>query len=66
MRATNPTHVESIGTVISTKPDRNKDQSRSGMHSNGGSQATTLATLVRVSSVDLTSEDVFALVRSSK
>ena len=58
MRATNPTHVESIGTVISTKPARNKKRGRSGMSSNGGSQAATLNPLVRVSSVDLTSEDV--------
>jgi hypothetical protein len=33
------------------------------MSSNGGSQAATLATLVRVSSVDLTTEDVVAIVR---
>jgi hypothetical protein len=31
------------------------------MSSNGGSQAATLATLVRVSSVDLTIEGVFRL-----
>ena len=65
IRATNPTHVESIGTVISTKPDRNKKRGGSGMISNGGSQAATLATLVRVGSVDLTTEDLsFALARS--
>jgi hypothetical protein len=57
IRATNPTHVESIGTVISTKPDRNKKRGGSGMSSNGGSQAATLATLVRVGSLDLTTED---------
>jgi len=61
MRATNPTHVESIGTTISTKPDRNKKRGRSAMSSNGGSQAATLATLVRVSSVDLTIEGVVRL-----
>ena len=58
MRATNPTHVESIGTVISTKRARNKKRGRNGMSSNGGSQAATLNPLVRVSSVDLTSEHV--------
>ena len=66
MRATNPTHVESIGTVTSIKPERNKKRGRSEMSSNGDSQAAALATLVGFSSVHGTTEYVVRLVRSHR
>jgi hypothetical protein len=43
MQATNPTHVESIGMTMSTKPERNKEPGRNGMTSNGGWPAAALA-----------------------